>query len=499
LNPLVASQNFEYKMSNILDKPLESVFGYISVLPGAFSAYRYEALRGRPLECYFAGENPAADIFTSNLYLAEDRILCFELVTKKDKAWILKYVKSARAETDVPEYLPELTSQRRRWLNGSFFASVHALYNYRQIYQSPHTSVQKMLFSIEFLYNLFNLYFTWFALANFYLSFFFLFQSASSGATDSNGCEIKVNESFIWVEIASVLDALYIAAIVAMFVTALGNRPQGTKWLYYTISVLFSFLMIAMLAMGGLTIQKQFADFSLNSKNFKSPFAYVVSTPAFRDLFLSILSTYGLYLLASLMHMDPWHIFSSMIQYLLVLPTYNNIFMIYAFCNLHDVSWGTKGATTMDEQQVAVKKKGTDGTTEFEFEYSTEQEDVDAEWSERKIMLSTYVNNPVVESSVTDDKTAKEDSTKIFRTNIVLSWIFSNMLLIGLFTNKVTLKLVFPHHQGSINPYLTFLFWSVAAISLVRAIGSTIYMAQWIKERKEDLFYKPIRTIVQSV
>lgn len=32
INPLVAAQNFEYKMSNILDKPLESVFGYITVL-----------------------------------------------------------------------------------------------------------------------------------------------------------------------------------------------------------------------------------------------------------------------------------------------------------------------------------------------------------------------------------------------------------------------------------------------------------------------------------
>jgi chitin synthase len=110
LNPLVASQNFEYKMSNILDKPLESVFGYITVLPGALSAYRYVALHNDrtghgPLSQYFKGETlhgQDADVFTANMYLAEDRILCWELVAKRDSNWVLKFVKSAKGETDVP-------------------------------------------------------------------------------------------------------------------------------------------------------------------------------------------------------------------------------------------------------------------------------------------------------------------------------------------------------------------------------------------------------------
>ena len=110
LNPLVASQNFEYKMSNILDKPLESVFGYITVLPGALSAYRYHALQNDetghgPLSQYFKGETlhgQHADVFTANMYLAEDRILCWELVAKRGDRWLLKYVKSCTGETDVP-------------------------------------------------------------------------------------------------------------------------------------------------------------------------------------------------------------------------------------------------------------------------------------------------------------------------------------------------------------------------------------------------------------
>lgn len=203
LNPLVAAQNFEYKISNILDKPLESSMGYISVLPGAFSAYRYRALLGRPLECYFKGEtlHGGDDVFAANMYLvrkmmkeeeekrreekdplplihlslpspsippyylqAEDRILCFELVTKQNSSWLLKYVKSAKAETDVPDGLPEFISQRRRWLNGSFFAGVHALTHWYFIFRSNHGIFRKILLCLEFFYNFINLIFNWFGL-----------------------------------------------------------------------------------------------------------------------------------------------------------------------------------------------------------------------------------------------------------------------------------------------------------------------------------------------
>lgn len=174
-NPLVAAQNFEYKISNILDKPLESSFGYVSVLPGAFSAYRFRAIMGRPLEQYFHGDHTLSkqlgkkgiegmNIFKKNMFLAEDRILCFELVAKAGSKWHLTYVKSSKAETDVPEGAPEFIGQRRRWLNGSFAATIYSLVHFGRLYKSGHNILRMFFFHLQMIYNVVTVFLTWFAL-----------------------------------------------------------------------------------------------------------------------------------------------------------------------------------------------------------------------------------------------------------------------------------------------------------------------------------------------
>lgn len=242
LNPLVATQNFEYKMSNILDKPLESAFGFISVLPGAFSAYRYIALQNDkngqgPLEKYFAGETlhgSGAGIFTSNMYLAEDRILCFELVTKRNCHWILQYVKSATGETDVPDTVTELILQRRRWLNGSFFAAIYAIAHFYQFFRSDHSVLRKLMLFIEFIFHTINMIFAWFAIGNFFLVFSILTTSLGSENLLGKTGEI-LGVVFMW---------LYGISLFTCFVLSMGNRPAGSRWYYTTMVWFWAFIMM---------------------------------------------------------------------------------------------------------------------------------------------------------------------------------------------------------------------------------------------------------------
>ncbi|KZT08571.1 glycosyltransferase family 2 protein [Laetiporus sulphureus 93-53] len=480
-SPLAASQNFEYKMSNILDKPLESVFGYISVLPGAFSAYRYRALQNGPdgkgpLASYFRGEtmhggSSGAGLFERNMYLAEDRILCFEIVTKKREAWILKYVKSAKASTDVPNTVPEFISQRRRWLNGSLFATVHSTVFFWRIWTSGQNPFRMLLLQFEFIYNAVQLLFTWISLANFYLTFYFLVGTATSGNSTEN--------AFSWISksagaaVFEVFLKLYIALIFVVTVCSLGNRPQGSKWIYAFCMLLFGFCNVLTLWCAAYTVYEAVPHTLSGWKDFDN---LIETSSTFRDIVISLAATYGCYFLSSFIYLEPWHMFTSFIQYMFLLPSYVNILMMYAMCNLHDVTWGTKGDNGAAKDLGGAKKvKNSNGKEVLEVELPTAREDVDQLWNASRYALSV---KPPEEKEHRDAATKQADHDRNLRTNVVLSWIATNMVLILVFTSTTFQNWAdsLLREDDTFNPYLTFLFYCLAGLSAIRFLCSMMYL-----------------------
>ncbi|KAI4233928.1 MAG: hypothetical protein LQ349_004111 [Xanthoria aureola] len=455
LNPLVASQNFEYKMSNILDKPLESVFGYITVLPGALSAYRYYALQNDvtghgPLSQYFKGETlhgQDADVFTANMYLAEDRILCWELVAKRDERWVLKYVKSATGETDVPDAVPEFISQRRRWLNGAFFAAVYSLVHFKQVWTTDHTIWRKVLLHIEFVYQLISLAFTYFSLANFYLTFYFVAGSLSDPKLDPFGHKIGLI-------IFTILRFACVLLICTQFILSMGNRPQGAKRMFMSSIVVYSIIMA----------YTTFAALYIVILQLKAPSTNLqLGNNLFTNLVVSTASTVGLYFLMSFLYLDPWHMFTSSAQYFALLPSYICTLQVYAFCNTHDVTWGTKGDNVIHiDLGAAVSGKGNT----VELEMPSEQLDIDSGYDEALRNLRDRLE--VAKDSVSEAQ-QQEDYYKSVRTYMVVAWMVANAVL------AMAVSEAYSSTHVADNFYLKFILWSVAAVAIFRALGSSAF------------------------
>ncbi|KAG6329461.1 hypothetical protein ID866_9628 [Astraeus odoratus] len=460
INPLVAAQNFEYKMSNILDKPLESVFGYITVLPGAFSAYRYIALQNDtmgegPLQKYFLGEKmhgAGADIFTANMYLAEDRILCWELVSKRGGSYDIR-----TSSLFVTQYVqvPELISQRRRWLNGSFFAAIHSTVHFHYIYRSSHTFLRKFWIHVEMVYQLYNLIFAWFALGNYYIAFFIL----------KNALETYVPSLHI---VNIILNYFYLGLLIMCFLLSLGNRPQGSKWGYTLAFIGFGFITVYMTFSAFFLAVKGVEEVIDTNGSIKA--SDLFSNAIFTDIVLSLAATLGLYIAASLIFFEPWHMITSFVQYLLMAPSYIAVLNVYAFANVHDVSWGTKGdnKVSTDLGVVSVGKN----KNEVEVAVPTAETDINAAYEDAIHVLST--KPPKAEQKV-DASTKQEDYYKTFRTNVLLVWTLSNALLAAVVV-AATPSPESGQVSASVNGYMAFILFSVVGLAFVRFIGSTTYM-----------------------
>ena len=180
--------------------------------------------------------------------------------------------------------------------------------------------------------------------------FFFLAQPGEDPSKNPFG---KYQEIYF-----AVLRGLYVIAVITIVICSLGNRPQGSKWIYLCCIWLFMVIMAALLYLGGYQMYQfyRFANASYlcckNGQTFvdsydctllqesnpcsqsKANFAQtLLATPGFTDLVIAFVSTYGLYVFQSILYFDPWHMITSCVQYLLFLPSNVNILNVYA-CKL---------------------------------------------------------------------------------------------------------------------------------------------------------------------
>ncbi len=353
-----------------------------------------------------------------------------------------------RHEKKNLDAVPEFISQRRRWLNGAFFAAVYSLVHFRQIWATDHTIARKVLLHIEFLYQFIQLLFTYFSLANFYLAFYFIAGGLADPKVDPFGHGIAR-------VIFNLLRYVCVLLISMQFIISLGNRPQGAKRIYLLSMIMYCVIMAYTMFATVYIVIRQI--------NLKDDAQLAMGNNVFTNLIVSTCSTIGLYFFMSFVYLDPWHMFTCLVQYFMLLPSYICMLQVYAFCNTHDVTWGTKGDNVMRTDLGGAVGKGS----VVELEMPSEQLDIDSGYDEALRNLRDRVEVP---PAAVSESQLQEDYYKSVRTYMVVSWMVTNAIL------AMSMSEVYSGESIGSNFYLRFILWAVASLALFRALGSLAFL-----------------------
>jgi chitin synthase len=324
---------------------------------------------------------------------------------------------------------------------------VYSLVHFKQIWQTDHSIARKVLLHMEFVYQLIQLGFTYFSLANFYLTFYFIAGGLSDPRVDPFGHNIGL---YIFVVLRYVCALL----IATQFIVSLGNRPQGAKKLYLTSMIIYGIIMVYTTFACVFIVVRQLMN--------RDDPELQMGNNVFTNLIVSTVSTIGLYFIMSFLYLDPWHMATSSAQYFVLLPSYICTLQVYAFCNTHDVTWGTKGDNVMKTDLGGAVGKGST----VELEMPSEQLDIDSGYDDALRNLRDRIEVPAKPPS---ESQMQEDYYKSVRTYMVVVWMVANGIL------AMAVSEAYGSTAIGDNFYLRFILWTVAGLAVFRAIGSTTF------------------------
>ena len=317
------AQWFEYKLSHALYKPFEHCLGYISVLPGAFSAYSWAALSAddhRVLKAYFKPFIAPQQLtwVESNVYfLAEDRIMSEEIVKIREKGYRLAFVKQAKATTEGAPGLIHLINQRRRWINGAWFSLIKVALMTdmtKHVRESGHGKVRTVLLTLEIYYLRVVIAFTWVSVGAYYLAFFITLRKLLP--FDFNAATPSPSAYLFYIS-----KAIYLFLLLLTFIISLSLNPKRGSWYWYSL-LLFWLLLSLFLSL--------------------AIFIFVITLP-FEASMAALCASVGAVFLALVVYFEGWvYVAVCCPFYVLMMPVYVNILSVYAICNTDDLTWGTR-------------------------------------------------------------------------------------------------------------------------------------------------------------
>jgi chitin synthase len=151
------------------------------------------------------------------------------------------------------------------------------------------------------------------------------------------------------------------------------------------------------------------------------------------------------------------------IQYVLLLPTRINIVNLYAFCNIHDVSWGTKGDDKAYPLPSASRFRNVSVIIPGEYA----EDGLENMYKQAQQLLKTKDNADRQSFPGNDvDITFKQ-----FRTLIVAAWALSNGLLVFLILNYIS----GPANIRKGMKFVVFVLWGFACLTGLKSAGALYY------------------------
>lgn len=333
---VVNAQLYEYTYGHILDKSFESLTGFIHVLPGAFSAYRYKAISDFNMfteyfDSILAPNNSNVTCAEGNRRLAEDRIMCLWIYCFKGHDFRLKYLPTSWAWTDLPSTLPELMSQRRRWLNGTWFALLDTIREHNLVSQSTHKwDIIGFWFNIS--YSIVNLASSYLTIALFYSTCNVMF-IALAGASDTSG----------FTPSQTVVNAFLLCVVGCIYMSLMFKIDEAPlKMFFKLISAMLGFYYFILFGAVGYFTAMNIIDIASDDDKGSKKTETLGNA---KILFYYLLVTIGAHAVPLIFY--PGRIFDIMRglpSYLFYTPLYQIIMPTYSFCRFDDLSWGTKGA-----------------------------------------------------------------------------------------------------------------------------------------------------------